>query len=63
MRLEGVGARRECEVKPEAVFEPVLVFAEKHKGAAAMLIFGNVMKLLKQFYANKNRPHQFFHVY
>lgn len=53
MRLGGVGARRQCELKPEAVFDPVLVFLEKHEGAAAMLIFVNVMKLLKQFYANE----------
>lgn len=53
MRLGGIGARCESEVKPKAVFNPGLVFLEKHEGAAAMLIFVNVMKLLKQFYANE----------
>lgn len=31
MRLGDVGARRECEVKPEAVFDALLVFFVLHR--------------------------------
>lgn len=51
MRLRGVGARCECEVKPEAVFDLSLCSlccTEKHEGAASVLIFVNFMKLLTQ---------------